>query len=63
MEVHLKGAGPDGSYKKLHEAWESLGSVMDKLYGEDLDELNKKHSVSVIINTDTTGSGTKESLE
>ncbi|GFW60587.1 uncharacterized protein TNCV_569331 [Trichonephila clavipes] len=63
MAVHLKGAGPDKSYEKLHEAWESLGSIMDKLYREDLEELNKKPDTSVLVNTESISSGLNESLK
>ncbi|GFR05707.1 uncharacterized protein TNCT_65901 [Trichonephila clavata] len=63
MAVHLKGAGPDKSYEKLHEAWESLGSIMDKLYREDLEELNKKPDTSVLVNTEATSSGLNKNLK
>ncbi|GFY47020.1 uncharacterized protein TNIN_344621 [Trichonephila inaurata madagascariensis] len=63
MAVHLKGAGPDKSYEKLHEAWESLGSIMDKLYREDSQELDKKPDTSVLVNTESTSSGLNKSLK
>ncbi|GBM01034.1 hypothetical protein AVEN_55540-1 [Araneus ventricosus] len=35
MAVQMEGASPDNSFKELHQAWDSLGLLLRRLYGNN----------------------------
>ncbi|GIY66908.1 uncharacterized protein CEXT_506751 [Caerostris extrusa] len=43
MALYLEGGERDDSYEELHQAWDSLGPFLKKLYKKNINDLNKIH--------------------